>query len=64
MMTATSQDYYEIVPRDLVLVDDIVIDSGSPEHMFKRREDIQRLMPFSLGNGFVTMANELSVECL
>ena len=48
----------------LDLVDDIVVDSGSPEHLFKRCEDILRLARFSPGNCFVTMANGQSVECL
>jgi hypothetical protein len=64
MMTASNQDYFDIVPRDLELADDIVVDSGSPEHLFKRREDIIRMQPFSPGNCFVKMANGQSVECL
>jgi len=44
MMTAITNAYYEIVPRELDLVDDIVVDNGSPEHMFRRREDILRLV--------------------
>jgi len=64
MMTAVNQEYYEIAPRDLDLVDDIVVDSGSPEHLFKRCEDILRVARFSLGYCFVTMANGQSVECL
>ena len=64
MMTGTNQEYFDIVPRELELADDIVVDSGSPEHLFKRREDILRLQPFSPGNCFVTMANGQSVECL
>jgi len=50
MMTARSANYIDIVPSELQLADDIVIDSGSREHLFKRREDILRLFPFSPGN--------------
>jgi len=62
MMTVVNQEYYEIAPSDLDLVDDIVVDSGSPEHLFKMCEDILRLARFSSGNCFVTMANGQRVE--
>jgi len=64
MMTEVSNAYYEIVPRELVLFDDIVVDSGSPENMFRRKEDILRLVRFSPGNCILQLANGHSVECL
>jgi len=53
-----------ILSQDFKLKDDIVIDSGSHEHIFKRYKDIHRFVPFSPGNGsFGTMAkNSQSVE--
>lgn len=40
-MMSIALHHLRVGPTEFALADDIVIDSGSPEHMFKLREEIE-----------------------
>jgi len=49
--------HLHVEPKEFFLANDIVIDSGSPEHMFKSREEIERYNTYGTNTLDLEMAN-------
>jgi len=57
-MMTIALHHLRIEPKEFTLADDIVIDSGSPEHMFRNRKEIDHYFTYGKGgrpqNCFIT----------
>ena len=62
-MMTIAPHHLRIEPKEFTLADDIVIDSGSPEHMFRNKEEIDNYFTYGRNILQLEMANGQIAEC-
>jgi hypothetical protein len=62
-MMSIALHHPRVEPKEFALADDIVIDSKSPEHKFKSREEIERYNTYGRNTVELEMANGQVARC-
>ena len=62
-MMSIALHHLRVESKEFALDDDIVIDSGSPEHLFRRREEIDEYFTYGRNTLSMEMANGEVAKC-